>query len=116
VAIPLHLFAPTATHPAPVSLGLSPNLIPTITHSSAKPPVLACSLLVQHRAVLGSRAPKPVDGFALEGRCAGGWWRSDVLAGVAALVERKAEQVSVGLPVQQVNGPLLATRTSWKRR
>jgi hypothetical protein len=38
-------------------------------------------LLVNHSAVLGSRAPKPIDGVALEGRCAGGWWRSDVLAG-----------------------------------
>jgi hypothetical protein len=111
VAVQLHLFALTATHPAPVSLGLSPNLIPTITHSSAKPPALVCSLLVQHSTVLGSRAPKPVDGVALEGQCAGDWWRSDVLAGVATLVEGKAEQVGVRLPMQQVDDPLLAPRT-----
>jgi hypothetical protein len=39
-----------------------------------------------------------------------------VLAGVAALVEGKAEQVGVGLPVQQVDDPLLAPRTSRKQR
>jgi hypothetical protein len=103
----------------PSSTRLSQSLTQRNPHHHSllcQAPALARSLPIQRRALLGSRAPEHAEGAALEGRRAGGWWRSNVRAGAATLVEGKAKQVGMGLPTQQVDVPLLAPRTSRKWR